>query len=40
LITAFTAWCGLFAGVMNQTGKGALLPDWPRRHQHSTTRTL
>ena len=30
LITALTAWYGFFAGVMNQTGKGALLPTWPR----------
>lgn len=30
LITAFTAWYGFFAGVMNQTGRGPLLPTWPR----------
>ena len=30
LITAFTAWYGFFAGVMNQTGRGRVLPTWPR----------
>ena len=30
LLTAFTAWYGFFAGVMNQTGRGAPLPTWPR----------
>ena len=30
LITAFTAWYGFFAGVMNLTGRGPLLPTWPR----------
>ena len=30
LVTAFTAWYGFFAGVMNQTGRGPVLPTWPR----------
>jgi len=30
LVTAFTAWYGFFAGVMNQTGSGTRLPTWPR----------
>ncbi len=30
LVTAFTAWYAFFAGVMNTTGKGAVLPTWPR----------
>ena len=30
LLTAFTAWYGFFAGVINQTGSGRVLPTWPR----------
>ncbi|MGC4153138.1 MAG: acetate uptake transporter [Propionicimonas sp.] len=30
LITAFLAWYGSFAGVLNQTSGKALVPTWPR----------
>jgi len=30
LVTAFVAWYGSFAGVMNNTAKRVILPTWPR----------